>query len=45
MSSRECLIVILREEVTVAEGMRWPLQAFRPGDTTYQDVGLGYSTR
>jgi hypothetical protein len=38
---RECLIVMLQEELTLANGIRWPLKAFRLEGTVYQDVGLG----
>lgn len=40
-NNRDCVIVALRQELTLAYGGPWPLKTFRLGDTAYRDAGLG----
>ncbi len=40
-TTRPCMIVVLGNELTLAKGLRWPLQEVTVGDTTYQDAGFG----
>lgn len=40
-AGRPCLLVILRSQLTLAKGLRWPLTGFSVGDKRYHDAGLG----
>ena len=43
MGEREkhCLIVILEEQLKLAEGSDWPIAGFAAGDKNYRDCGFG----
>lgn len=41
LTSRNCLLVLLRATPALSMADRWPLGGFRVGGTTYVDVGLG----
>ena len=42
LTSRDCLVVILRPKLTLARGPYWPvISGFRADDTIYREIGLG----
>jgi hypothetical protein len=39
--ARPCLLVIFRPQLTLARGLRWPLDGFRIGDKRYRQADFG----